>query len=704
MPRPEEHLWSEPSSSINSGVRGGVRGRNFILAAVIAALIGVTLTAQGGSLDRLSLDFLHLVHARIWGPPPLSDEIAIVAVDEATYRDESFHDLPQALWTPHLGMVLNAVLVAEPKVVGVDIVIGTTADSVIPGYDQAWLQALKRGREQGRVVLGFVQHQTAPILPTQQQRSAVGGTHDYTNQRPTNLPPDPDGIARVYPGFFRLTDGASISSFGAELAQRAGDGATQVADVVLNFATAGRPPVYSMADLRVCAEAGDVAYFERNFANKVVLIGGILDIEDRKLTSGRFATRPDGEDVAEPCRVPTDMTMFSGNARDSIPGVLVHAVAIDNLLNESGLHLPDSSMRGGLLILLSFLAAIAFVALRPHRAVIVWLGLFLLWSVIAIVVFRHLWALPWLTGGAALALAGPAGIALRLTFMDRARRRLRNAFSFYLPKSEVDRLVREEKLPALGGELREVTILFSDIASYSTLSERVEPGPLVDELNRYFSRMTEIVQAHGGFVDKFIGDGILAIFGAPLSRPNAALDAVEASLAMIESLDRDPLFIGGDGRISIRIGLHRGEAIVGNIGSPQRFNYTVMGDAVNVASRLEGVGKHYGIPIVVSEQVRAQVGEGSAFRELDFVRVIGRDQPVRLYQPMTSEAAAQFNLTAFSEALALWRRGAFDEAAKAFSVLAAEGDELAARYVGWAKSYAATPMSDWEGVIQQGSK
>src|SRR5262249_18068757 len=163
----------------------------------------------------------------------------------------------------------------------------------------------------------------------------------------------------------------------------------------------------------------------------------------------------------------------------------------------------------------------------------------------------------------------------------------------------------------------------SDIASYSTLSERVEPGPLVDDLNRYFSRMTDIVQAHGGFVDKFIGDGILAIFGAPLSRPNAALDAMQASLAMIHSLQHDPLYIGDGGRIAIRIGLHSGAAIVGNIGSPQRFNYTVMGDAVNVASRLEGVGKHYGVPIVMSEQVRERVGDAGAFRELDFIRVIG---------------------------------------------------------------------------------
>jgi adenylate cyclase len=227
---------------------------------------------------------------------------------------------------------------------------------------------------------------------------------------------------------------------------------------------------------------------------------------------------------------------------------------------------------------------------------------------------------------------------------------------------------------------------------------------LVDELNRYFGRMTDIVQAHGGFVDKFIGDGVLAIFGAPLMRENSSADAVRASLAMIRSLQDDPLFIGGDGRIAIRIGLHRGDAIVGNIGSSQRFNYTVMGDAVNVASRLEGVGKHYGIPIVVSEQVQEAAATAFSFRELDFIRVIGRDQPVRLFQPLEPDVARHLDLEGFSAALALWRKGSFAEAAAAFAALAKRGDTLAARYVTWAQTYAETPMSGWEGVIQQGSK
>lgn len=688
-----------------------MRGRNLTLAAAVSVCIGGALALWGIALDRLSIDYLHLIYERLWGPAPFSDQVVVVAVDEATYRDDQFSNLPQALWTPQLGQVLSAVLDGKPKAVGVDIVFSTTADSIIRRYDKLWTDALKRAAAENQIVLAYTQNQAEMILPAQQQRTAVGGLdwQTFKNLAPANLELDPDGVARRYAMSLPLVNGSVHRTLGAELAVRAGTDELPRGDIALNFAAAPRPLLYSLADLLACAAAGRSDFFGQHFAGKIVLIGGILDIEDRKLTSGRFATQPEGRDLGEHCEKPVDQALYSGNARDSMPGVLVHAAAIHNLLHGSDLRSLSEPARAALLILLSFVTALAFVSLRPRRAIPAWVGLLAAWSGAAILMFTQFWALPWLTGLAAIALAGPAGIVLRLAVIDRARRRLRSAFSLYLPKSEVDRLIREERPPALGGELREVTILFSDIASYSTLSERVAPGPLVDDLNRYFGRMTDIVQAHGGFVDKFIGDGILAIFGAPLARSNAALDAVRASLAMIASLQKEPLHIGaadesGGGRISIRIGLHSGEAIVGNIGSPQRFNYTVMGDAVNVASRLEGVGKHYGIPIVVSEQVRDRVGEAGAFRELDFIRVIGRDRPVRLYQPLTEAEARQLDLPAFAAALQLWRRGEFEASAKAFAMLAESGDDLAARYVGWARTYAATPMSDWEGVIQQGSK
>ncbi|MDY0873221.1 adenylate/guanylate cyclase domain-containing protein [Dongia rigui] len=680
------------------------------MALAVAALIGAaSFTTYGVALDRLSIDLLHLIHLKVFGPSKVSDEIAILAIDEETYRDDHFRNLPQALWTPELGDILQAVLDAGPKAVGIDIIIGTTADSISPGYDRPWLKALRRAADENRIVLGFAQNQGQPILPTQQQRVAVRDIgNDFVNHGAVNPLTDADGVVRQMPLAFASGKGP-VPTLSAGLYEKAiGAPAAAMADrppLLLNFAAAKRPLLYSLADLAACVEAQNSDFFRQQFAGKVVILGGILDIEDRKLTSNRFATLPEGQRDEPRCvREAIGQKFFSGFSRDTIPGVLIHAAAVDNLLHGSALTLLPAWLRALAITAIAFVAALIFLFQKPKRALPIWVALALAWSVLGALAFTYFLVLPLITGLIAMSLAGPAGLALRMGSMDRSRRQLRQAFSLYLPKSEVDRLVREEKLPALGGELRDVTILFSDIASYSTLSERVAPGPLVDELNRYFGRMTDIVQAHGGFVDKFIGDGVLAIFGAPLARENAAADAVRASLAMIQSLKDEPLFIGGDGRIAIRIGLHRGEAIVGNIGSAQRFNYTVMGDAVNVASRLEGVGKHYHIPIVVSEQVQEAAARDFAFRELDFIRVVGRDQPVRLYQPLSADSAATLDLPGFAVALELWRKGQFVEAGKAFAALAAKGDELAARYVSWAQTYAETPMSHWEGIIQQGSK
>ncbi len=685
------------------------RRRNVLLALSVAALIGAaSFTTYGFGLDRLSIDLAHLIHFRLFGPPPLGDEVVIVAIDEETYRDPHFSNLPQALWTPELGNVLEAVLVAEPKTVGIDIIIGTSADSIVPGYDRPWLRALQKGAKAGKIVLGYTQHQTEPVRPTIQQRFAAGARdkESLVNQSPANILTDDDGVARSIPLSLATSAGQTELTLAAAVFQHATGKVPTAEDqkLLLNFAAAKRAPIYSLADLRACAEAGDKEFFQHNFAGRIVFLGGVLDVEDRILTSGRFATLPEGEGLGPRCRIDADKTMFSGVARNTIPGVLIHAVAIDNFLHDAGLRQISPVARFFLIALFALTSVLIFMQLKPKIALPVLVLLLALWSVAAIVAFGQFLVIPLITGIIAMCLAAPAGLALRMGSMDRARRQLRQAFSLYLPKSEVDKLVNEERLPALGGELRDVTILFSDIASYSTLSERVPPGPLVDELNRYFGRMTDIVQAHGGFVDKFIGDGVLAIFGAPLARKNAAADAVRASLDMIKSLKSEPLFIGGHGRIGIRIGLHRGEAIVGNIGSAQRFNYTVMGDAVNVASRLEGVGKHYGIPIVVSEQVQEAAARDFAFRELDFIRVVGRDQPVRLFQPLDETTVAKLDLVSFGEALKLWRKGQFADAGSAFAILAAQGDELAARYVAWAKTYAETPISNWEGIIQQGSK
>ena len=178
----------------------------------------------------------------------------------------------------------------------------------------------------------------------------------------------------------------------------------------------------------------------------------------------------------------------------------------------------------------------------------------------------------------------------------------------------------------MGGETRTITAFFSDVAGFSKLSENRTPNELVTLMNEYLTAMTDIVEAHGGFVDKYIGDAIVAVFGAPLDDEAHAVSAVRAALACHHRLDElnrtDALF--GSCKLDHRIGLNSGEALVGNIGSRRRFNYTVMGDTVNVASRLEGANKFFGTSIMASETTMALTGSTFVWRELDIVRVQGR--------------------------------------------------------------------------------
>ena len=198
------------------------------------------------------------------------------------------------------------------------------------------------------------------------------------------------------------------------------------------------------------------------------------------------------------------------------------------------------------------------------------------------------------------------------------------------------------KPPALGGEMRCVTVFFSDLAGFSSFSEEMTPSELVALMNTYFTAMTEIIEAHDGVVDKYIGDAIVAVFGAPLDDRDHAVHAVQAAVACsrrLQELNCTAAAFKGR-QLRCRIGLNTGEALVGNIGSQRRFNYTVMGDTVNLASRLEGANKYFATTIMASEMTVSLTGAAFVWRELDAVRVKGHAMPVKVFEPLAAAGDA----------------------------------------------------------------
>ena len=697
-------------------------------AIALAAALVLALP-QFRVLEGLSVDALLWLRHKAFGPihAPKDSRAVVLAIDEETYRREPFAGTPQALWTPQLAQAINAVLAAGATVVGFDVVFSTSVEGLSRGYDREFLLALRRGAGEGRIVLGKVQHQVKPIAPFAGQSIAVGRDR---NIRALNLFEDDDGIVRRVPLTFRVAGGdpAHENAMAVELATRAagfepgtlpkplpGGGAAVAGypvprgdpnTLLVNFDTGpGGVPAYSLADIHACAAAGKTEYLERHFKGRVVLLGTMLDVEDRKLTSKRWVTEPEGVGLPERCVHPVMPELYAaGVSRDSIPGVLIHAAAINNILNRDAL--APLGTWPNLLISAVLAIAVALAAMTlPFTGAGAMLALLaVVWTALATVAFRYGFVSPLFQGTASMALAFPLLLGYRFAVTDRDARQLGRAFSLYLPKAEIDRMVASGAQPRLGGESREVSVLFSDIAGFTSLAEKRTPAQLVADLNEYFGAMTAIVEGHGGFVDKFIGDAIVAVFGAPMADPRHAENAVRAALKMRDLLN-DPagrLRIGDGGSIHARVGINTGPVLVGNIGSPRRFNYTVMGDAVNLASRLEGVNKKYGTQIVVSDDTAKGCGDAVEFREIDTVRVVGRAAPVGLYEPLAPKGAVdprrRASLDGFAAALRQWRAGNFAAAAEAFARLAA-ADAVAAKFAERARAMKAAPPG-WDGVTE----
>jgi class 3 adenylate cyclase/CHASE2 domain-containing sensor protein len=703
---------------------GPVRRRAALAAFLIALVAG--LVAASPALDAvrgLSIDFLTALRWRAFGNSyaPASSPVVVVALDEETFHTPPFDGTPSVTWTHEIGQVLTAVIDSGAKVVGFDIVYSTSIEqSAVPfgdetlgarvhGFDRDFLRALALGARAGKVVLGQTQHQDQPLLPSPGQRAAVGFGR---NIRPLNVHNDPDDVIRRVPLSF-VVDGQPVASMAAELAARATDGMAAPAKragsgvvpnmITLNFAGgADDIPTFSFADLHACAEKNDKDFFRRHFDGKVVLIGTVLDVEDRKVTSKRFATAPEGA-AAVRCALPSPAAA-QNFTRDSIAGVYIHATAVNNLLRGNTLTEVGRSGTGIISFALAALTAAAALALGPAAAALAYLGIAAAWTAGATVAFREALALPLvqplLAGLAALGTT----IGYRFVVADRNKRLLRQSFAFYLAPAVIEKMMASNKPPALVGELRNVTMYFSDIADFASFSEKMAPGELVAAMNEYLSAMTDIIESYGGFVDKYIGDEIVAVFGAPLDDPDHAANAVRSALecaARLDELSRTAAAFQGR-TMRQRIGLNSGEALVGNIGSRRRFNYTVMGDMVNLASRLEGANKFFATTIIASETTMALSGAAFAWRELDTIRVKGRVGAVKIYEPLAAADEAtpeQMSCSkVYAEGLARFRARDFAGAAEHFASTA-DTDAASARFLERARELARRPPApEWEPV------
>jgi adenylate cyclase len=703
------------------------------LAVVVIALVcaAASVSPAVNPIHGLSLDILTALRWEVFGRrhDTTASPAVVVAIDAESERAAPFRGSPMLTWTGEMGRVLAAIVDGGAKVVGFDMVIPASIElSEIPfgegvlgeklkGFDRDFMRALATASTSGKVVLGEILGGDQPIRPSAGQRIAV---RQQQNIRPLNIYNDDDDVVRRVLLTFSI-NGAEVPGMALELASRALNAKPEFGPnrtvTLAGYKIPGQPPetmtlnfeggaddipTFSFADLRACAIKGDSDYFRRAFDGKVVVFGTVLGNEDRRLTSKRFATGIEG--LRAPRCAAESTPVIENFKRSSIAGVYIHATAVNNLIARNAAielgRLPVFLIA----LLVGVLAATAAWRFRPASAVLIYVVISALGVAAATLAFTQALVLPivepFLAGLAALATM----IGFRFVVADKDRRLLQNSFALYLAPHVINRMLSSNKLPELGGETRHVTVFFSDIEGFSRIAERMSPDSLMSLMNEYLSEMTDIIEAHNGYVDKYIGDSIVALFGAPADDPGHAANAARAALdccARLTELNASsPAF--RECRLSQRIGINSGEALVGNFGSRRRFNYSVMSDAVNLASRLEGANKFYGTTIIASEATVALAGDAFAWRELDAVRVKGRSQALKIFELLARGSelseARQAPLKDYAEGLAHWRARAFDLAAQSFG-RCADADRPAELFRARAVEMAATPPGgDWDPI------
>jgi len=401
--------------------------------------------------------------------------------------------------------------------------------------------------------------------------------------------------------------------------------------------------------------------------------------------------------------------------QNAFPGVEVHANIIsgilDNRIMESPYYVLGAEFT--LLLVIGLLLAIFLPASSPQMAVILTTGILLISIGLNFVVWQYMHlVIPIASGLVMMLLMFLLNMSYGFFIEQRGKRQIEGLFGQYVPPELVDEMSEDPTHYSLDAEVRELTVLFTDIRGFTTISESMDAQSLSELLNEFLTPMTRIIQKSRGTIDKYMGDAIMAFWGAPIKEPEHARLALDAAMEMLQALPvmNEQFSAKGWPQVRIGIGLNTGKMRVGDMGSEFRKAYTVMGDAVNLGSRLEGLTKNYGVSLIVSETTRAGVPE-YAYRELDRVKVKGKDEPVAIYEPIglksdiTKDQKDELKL--YAQALGQYRKQEWDLAEMQFVNLQQQHPDrmLYSLYISRIQQFRQHPPGvDWDGVFTHTTK
>ena len=600
-----------------------------IIVALVCSWVMVFLVAHFSVFHRLDQFVQDWEIASIFAPSEAQEpEIIIVAVDEATLSRFAYRSPVDRAF---LSTLLRQISAHEPKAIALDFLLDQPTEPDKDAMLHRTLRELKMP-----LVVSYI---ASPDTVTPEQKAFEDAMVPVGLRGLADLPTDQFDTARdVFPG--AKVDGRQIPGLAYLVAAKAG---VRIQAVRKPIVWHGRPPPTQLDSSPKPFKqiSATVAGFMPDswYRGKIVLIGSDVTLVDRH-------------------RTPYSV-IYSGN-EGQLPGIVIQAHALSQLLHNKPSPAAGWWLNFAVTLALALLGASLGVANAPLsvRAAAILLLIPLFWAA-GVALFHY--------SNTLVSLIAPT-LALIVSFATldslggrearRQRAFIQGAFSRYVSPKVVEKMVEDPSRMSLEGERREMTFLFTDIADFTTMSEKIESRELARLLNGYLDGMTSIVMKHGGMVDKFIGDAVFAIFNAPIDLPEHATKAVRCMLELDEFAQgyRAKQQAGGIDLGVTRVGVHSGVAVIGNFGSHARFTYTASGDAVNTAARIEGVNKYLGTRLCVSEATRQLCG-GIVFRPAASVVLKGKSAALDLWEPLHDDVRGDF-LSAYQVAYDRLRQGA----------------------------------------------
>ncbi|MEM9060635.1 MAG: adenylate/guanylate cyclase domain-containing protein [Pseudomonadota bacterium] len=689
---------------------------HYLQRPAVALLIAIVLAGVSAVLPRENIlqgwisDFSVGVRAAVFGAEELdSGAVLVLGEDERSLDAPELQNRPRALFSPIYAGLAEKIFAHGGRGLILDVILNFDAKDLRVGdetplrrYDVPMLKLLRSEQETGRMVLG----RSSQLLPARRFARMAGEKGLAMVQVPFGT----SNVIRRVPARIADIDGTvhgTLSGRGLELL---GHEDTEDWVRIMPRGPLTTLPTASLIDVMRCE---DTETLNRLLRGRVVYLGGMLPSEDRLKTPDQYIQRVDPEPVEiEPSDTSVACDFIAPQTRDSddptLPGVFIHAGAVDAVVGGWAVkHLPRV-VEVGLVFVAAFVAAgLAFLFAPAIGAATLVLLITSIFGV-SVLALEGGYFLPssWAMASAPFALILAYGVRIRL--VDRKSTLIRREFGRYLSPVLVQQMVDQGQVPALGGEEREVTVMFADLTGFTAISESTESARLVRLLNRYLDTIAQVVRDQGGYVDKFIGDAVMAMFNAPARIDDHALKGVRAAQEIVRRVNEmaeqdraqdEPYF-------EIKVGLSTGRATVGNVGSTDRVNYTVVGENVNLAARFESLPSVLNTPIIIGPQAARLVSGEFSLLRLCTIRVKGKTVGVSVFAPLPEEVvtdAVRACMERYDQALTWFEAGAFAAAAELWAELSSEnwpGAGPSKALLLEAKAMVeAPPSEDWDGVL-----